>query len=588
MTTPEERQLAALLRGEAELISTDSDALARIRGGVSRRQTRRRVLASATALGASAALVGVLALTGGTGPTSLQPQPPASPGPSSATPTPTAEPSPSGPAADPDGSTTSQPGTPFFPFTSDTQAAAWAQDYEDGGAAPNKPWATDPAIVVRMLVEQLKLPGITVGSYAPSRGVSLQVAGAEIAVAEVAQLGTTSRRPWVVLRLTSADGGRPLVITAPSDGAQVTSPLKVTGTIPGVDENVRVTLRTATGTVLDEQSAPAGSEQPWTTTLRWDEATWTTGVVYGVTRSLKDGTVARVAAIPVRRSTVNPARPAAGKAFVAERDGTIGLYSATDGALLKQVSYPPADAVDVSPVLAGDVVHWLRLSRDKCSDRRLIRHDLGTKVTTTLVADQPLWPGALAVSDDGQWLAWAVRPNCEAGLGVGTTIVRQGPAGIREFELAEGYDTGTLQLRDDGALLVEVAGQDGGATDLYQPDGRVLHLDAREGCVVFNPAFLGDEVLAFEVCNTQGDLERPARTTWSLTGERLSTTPTTLGRISSVATVPVPGGTEILVQLLEPSGAIGRLVGTTFQPILEQTACKETLEARGCITTVDW
>lgn len=581
MTTPEERELAALLRGEADQLGPlgpASDGLDRIRGGIARRRTRRRIALSTAAAGVAAVLAGTLALTGGSGTTSLEPiatqSPTSSP---TATPTPTASPI----AADPDGSTTSQPGTPFFPFTSDAQAAQWA-------AAPgDRAWADDPVQVAQHLVDDLlDLEGVRAtrdSCLCDDRAiVTLQAGDAAVGRVQLSHLGTGSRRPWVAMSLDAHATGQ-LSVTSPTAGSEVSSPLTVIGTVQGVDENVRVSLRTATGTLLDEQGAPAGSEKPWSATLRWTADDWTTGVVTAVTRSPKDGAVNRVVALPVRRDpTPRAFVPGPTEAFAAEKDGVVGLYSVTDGKRLVQVSFPPAGYTDTSPRRSGTKVLWVRVGRE-CDDRMLVQRDLATDVTTTLVADQPLLPGPLAVSPDGRWTAWATRPGCETGP---TTISLQGPSGIREIEADEYAAVAELDLRDDGALLVGISGEDGGSLSLYQPGAtRPVPLDAAPDCLLFHGGFVGDRVVGLELCDPFAADPKPLRRVeLSLTGDRLSTQATTLRFVERLTT----SDGQVLVQTQDPKGTVGRLVGTRFEPFLQQPACAETLEARGCVTGIDW
>jgi hypothetical protein len=577
VTTPEERRLAALLHGEADTIDAGDGALDTIRSGVRRRRTRRRVALSGAAAVVTGALVATVALGGGAGTNALDPEPPASSAPSApatatATPTATALP------ADPDGSTTSKPGTPFFPFTSDAQAAAWGED------PSTKPWADDPVKVAQHLVDDLLgLKNLKAEQYGDGNEITLRVGGFEgETVAEVvyAQLGTGANRPYVVLAVTSADAGRPLRITTPTAGAEVTSPLQVSGTIPGVDENVRVTLRTVLGTKLDEEGAPAGSEQPWSASLQWSAETWTTGVVSAQTFSPRDGEVTRVAAVPVLRDpSPRTSVPSATDAFVGEVDGKVGLYSATDGRLLKPVSFPPVGNSDTSPRRSGSKVLWLRLGSD-CAGRSLIQRDLATDVTTTLVAGQPLVTGSLAVSPDGRWTAWALRPGCESGP---TTIVVQGPDGIREIDHGDTSGVGSLDLRDDGALLVDVTGEDGGMVEVFPPASpNAQAMDAETDCLLYNGAFLGSGVVATEQCDPFGSPPPLRRVELALSGNRSSTTPTTLTDVVRLATA----GDAVLVQ--DGDGTIGRLEGGRFVPVLRQSACAETLEARGCLTDIDW
>lgn len=581
MTTPEERELAALLRGEADLLGPPSaDGLDAIRSGIARRRTRRRVALSTSAVGLAGLLAGTIALTGGTGTSSLEPLPPATQAPSEG-PTSSPTPTPSPVTPDPDGSTTSQPGTPFFPFTSDAQAADWAE------APGARTWADDPVAVAQHLLDDLlDLDGVratrdTCLCEGQAR-VDVQAGDATVARVTLALLGTSATRPWVVLSVDSdASGG--LSVSSPKAGTEVSSPLTVTGTVTGVDESVQVRLRTVPGTLLDEQFVPAGMDHPWSTQLSWSSSQWTTGVVTAVTRSPRDGSVSRLVAVPVVRDTTpRAAVPGPSDAFAAEKDGKVGLYSVTDGRLLRQVSYPPAGYTDTSPRRSGTKVLWFRVGRE-CDDRRLIQHDLATDVTTTLVSGRPLALGALAVSPSGQWTSWAVRPGCESGP---TTITVQGPDGVRTIEQDENGDVADLDLRDDGALLVGIAGQDGGYVSLHPPGSTPsVHMDAESDCLLFNAGFLGDRVVGLELCDPFSADPKPLRRVeLSLTGDRLSTQTTTLRFVERLTTV----GDQVLVQTLQPAGTVGRLVGTRFEPVLEQPACAETLEAKGCITSIDW
>jgi hypothetical protein len=572
VTTPEERRLAELLQGEAELLEPGGSALDAIRSGVRRRRARRRTALSASALGLAVVVGASVALAGGGTTSSLEPAPQASSS-ASATPSPSAVPS-----ADPDGSTTSVPGTPFFPFTSDEQAADWA-------AAPgDKAWASDPVQVAQRLVDDLlQLEGVEAGPTSENGFSPLTVGGALVARVQLAQLGTAPERPWVALRVLSADEGRLLEVTSPLPGNTVTGVVRAAGTVVGVDESVRLQLRSAAGELLAEESVMAGSERPWSASLAYTSTSWSLGVLTAMTSSAKDGSVARLVAVPVLRDA-SPTREVPGptEAFVGEVDGVVGLYDATDGERLLQVSFPPAGYTDVAPRRAGTKVLWLRLGRE-CSDRKVIQRDLATDVTATLVADQPLVP-VLAASPDGRWTAWALRPGCESGE---TTVVVQGPDGTREIGFGDGGEVSDLDLNDDGALLAEYAGEDGGSMAFVPPGSRSIAesgFDAEEGCLLFNPAFLDEQVVATEVCDPF-DGTTPLRVvTMSVTGERLSETVTQLDSLPRVATADG----QVLTQRFEPSGAIGRLVDGRFEAILEQPACRETLEAKGCLTSVDW
>lgn len=588
MTTPEEQRLAALLHGEAEMLDA-RDSLSLIRTGVARRRTRRRVALSASALGTSVALVGALVLAGGSGTSSLQPGPLATQPSASASAAPT--PTPAAPAlpADPDGSTTSKPGTPFWPFTSDQQAAAWAAD---NGA---RSWADNPVEVAQHLVDDLlRLEDLVADRYGDGPEVTLRVGGAEgeeVAEVELAQLGTGAERPWVVLRVVSADDGRPLVITSPDPGRSVTSPLAVTGTVPGVDESVRVSLRTATGTLLDEVSAPAGSELPWSATLRWKD-TWTTGVVYAATRSPRDGKVSRLAAVPVRRA-LRPAAalPAPGSAFVGTVGGVVKLLSATDGSVLRQLSYPPKGFIDGRPVLSERHVTWVR-SSDACRGS-IVRTDLESGDSTTLLDGRA---ADVAASPSGDWLAWVTSTGC-AGDGERAEVVLRFPTGqelvvaARELDIS-GAGPELLDLRDDGTILLRVSGEDSSALFVVPPGRDIaVRLTSPAGCTAGSAAFDSKGVIAFELCSPQK--QPPTRVLFdATTGGRVGASPLadSVFIVSAATTAPpAAGDTLVLVQLADPYLDIRRVEGAELVPVLSQPDCPQ-FQGPGptCVVDVDW
>jgi len=164
------------------------------------------------------------------------------------------------------GVTTSSDGTPVWPFTSDAEAAAWTAN------PGTRPWAADPVQLTQHLLDDyLSVPGRAmrrVGDGVDLAVVEVSAGDRPVSQVRLVRVGRTSSGPWSVIGATSDD----LTIAQPLPGEPVTSPMRTTGRVSGVDQSVHLQLRAAT--LLAEAYAPAGNELPWTQNLTWTSESW--------------------------------------------------------------------------------------------------------------------------------------------------------------------------------------------------------------------------------------------------------------------------------------------------------------------------
>jgi hypothetical protein len=168
---------------------------------------------------------------------------------------------------------------PMWPFTSESDAAAWQQAYRNSG---KQPWHLDPGQTALSftngflgfdeigLVVSKAVRGdeafVSVGYRADNNPPSVA------AVIHLARLGQGADAPWEVVGTRD----RSLTLTQPRYGAVAGSPLTVGGRITGVDESIRVDVRQVStsarlGTFC---CVPAGGErQPWSAQVTFQGAT---------------------------------------------------------------------------------------------------------------------------------------------------------------------------------------------------------------------------------------------------------------------------------------------------------------------------
>ncbi|MEU7695082.1 hypothetical protein [Microbispora hainanensis] len=227
-------------------------------------------LAVLAALGLPAGACGT---TPGTGPGT-------SPGTGTATGTATALQS--GPAATPTpsaGSLVAGRYQPLWPFAEEKQARDWQESYRSGG---HQPWHLDAERTALSFtqgflgftgVDQVVERTVTGADARVSVGVRGEGGGRPgiAAVVHLVRFGTGPDAPWEVVGTDDTT----FSLTTPRYGALVSSPVKVGGTITGVDESIRVQVRsTGSARPLGESCcASAGGEDAlWSATVTFQAA----------------------------------------------------------------------------------------------------------------------------------------------------------------------------------------------------------------------------------------------------------------------------------------------------------------------------
>lgn len=161
---------------------------------------------------------------------------------------------------------------PLWPFASLDQAREWERSYAAGG---HQPWHLDAGRtalaftqgylgftgidqVVSTVVTNGRDAHIGVGYATPSSPPRT----ASAAVVHLVRYGPDPTAPWEVVGTADTT----LTLTTPAYGAVVRSPLTVGGAITGVDESIRVQIRTLaqTAPLADRPGLPAGgTATPW-------------------------------------------------------------------------------------------------------------------------------------------------------------------------------------------------------------------------------------------------------------------------------------------------------------------------------------
>jgi hypothetical protein len=528
--TPEER-LRALLHAAAEEHDVRPDALPRLRARVADRRTGRQhllpfVSAAAGLVVAVAAVVVVSPSAPSGSPLAVDRALPSS--------QPADEGAPDDEGCDASGDqlcvdngpppavpvtsgvTTSGPGTPFWPFVDDREAAAWASD------PSGRAWARDPQQVAQRLVDELLgLEGVTAGAVAGT-AVPLLVDGDVVGTVALVQVGVGAGMPWSVVGVTS----EVLAVDGPDPGQRVGSPLLTEGTAtagdgaapdggggteggaaPGSDgaagATVTARLLTSSGREVAGRSSPV-TDGGWSVGLDWSDLTWSVGATV-VTATSPDRSVAGLALVPVRRSgAAGPGVPPAATTFVAADRGVVVLHDARDGRRLRQLSSPPEGARDAEPSRGGDGTVFVRRRADPCRDE-LLRVSLGTGAAGITAPPDDARRRLPALSPDGRVLAWVEQP-CSGG--VEEIVVRGADARERRLPLTtERVDlTGvrSLAVTDDGALLLT---RPAGGVSVLAADAKSVdtaaQVDTGTECPDTAPAWSGDDVVLWRGCGPQ-------------------------------------------------------------------------------------
>lgn len=555
-----EDRLRDLLRSEATTITPDGDGLARIRARVARRhRVRFWLLPSAAVATVAAAAAFVLIAPDDPKTQTLQP---------GGTPTATSEATASPTLAPPlPGDTYTGPA--IWPFTSQAQAEGWT--------VASTPWdmRDSKAVTEHFVSDYLGLTGVTVTQTCVSCEVlGLDVAGRSVGEVTVAHYSVGAAHLFTVVGVAGTD----LTITSPAAGAAVASPTSVTGRITGVDENVQLRLLTAAGTQLATAGAPAGSAVPWSATLTWSATDWSSGAVIGVTRSPRDGSVNRVVAVPVIRSTTSPTA-----SFAALVDGHVALFDGSTGKQLRQLTYPPSGQVDGPLASSRGQLVWVRSARSGTCGGAIDQLDAGTP--STLITSSTVRYVGLALADDRSRVAWVEQP-CDGSAQV--LVVRGGGAPDRRVQVPATWSGSIEDVSDDGRLLLSgVAPNGSDPADLLLPvtarsldDAITLGVDS--SCLAGATAWDGAVPVALESCNGTLRLAR-----FDTSGHRTGDVPvsTDAARPSSLA---MSDGTALLqLDPLHGLGPVARFDGTRLTTLIGNDGCEPDPGA-GCVSSPDW
>ncbi|MFI5775557.1 hypothetical protein [Nocardia sp. NPDC051570] len=173
--------------------------------------------------------------------------------------------------------TTTPPGfayQPLWPFADTKAASAWEVAYGEGGL---QPWHLDPGMTAQYFAQHYlgyagidKVVSTSVRGDEAWIGVGFgQPGGATVtaAVVHLVRFGPPPDAPWEVVGTQDST----LSVTAPAYGAAASSPLTVGGRVTGVDENLRVQVRSMGRQQQPVGEGPAiaggGTDAQWSTTV---------------------------------------------------------------------------------------------------------------------------------------------------------------------------------------------------------------------------------------------------------------------------------------------------------------------------------
>jgi hypothetical protein len=504
-----EDRLRQILLAEAEDVIPAGDGLQRIQDRLADRRSLRSKLLPAIAIAGVVVIAGAAAVTVSlTDDGSLkQRQPPANhtspePAPTTCTGGLCEEPKPS-PTLSTTGVTTSASGIPLWPFTTDAQAADWER--HPGARA----WASDPVQVTQHLMDDyLKLPGHAVlrDETADVVNVDVTAASRTVSTVRLVRIGRDANGPWAVTGATTVV----LAVTQPTDGDEVSSPISIAGTATNPDTSVH--LRLLADRLLGEGFAMAGRDAPWTHSLPWKGTDWSVAALVADTSDGK-GDLSAISITAVSRSGAKPPDvPAAGTQFVAMDGEHVVTVDALTGQRLRQLSFPPAGAVDTSPDLGGeDGVVWVRIQADACTSS-IIRVGLVHGPAGVTVDAKPIGRQLPSLSSGGRSLGWVEQP---CGGSAKTVIVR-GPDAKFSTTATSSAGIHDLDVRDDGYAVVWAEN----GVYVVPPGSPTVTsgtLLRSPRCTLAAPAWDKDVVIAWQLCGASWSLAR-----WSAAGALLS------------------------------------------------------------------
>lgn len=167
----------------------------------------------------------------------------------------------------------------LWPFSTFAEVQSWQEAYQSGG---HQPWHLDAGSTaldfteyflgysdvntVVSTTDNTEGAHVAVG-YRPTSSVT-----STAAVIHLVRWGTGPEAPWEVVGTDDTT----FSLTTPAYGAMVSSPLRVGGTITGVDESISVTVvqNSSSATIGSWCCLPAGgAASPWSATVSFANAT---------------------------------------------------------------------------------------------------------------------------------------------------------------------------------------------------------------------------------------------------------------------------------------------------------------------------
>ncbi|MBV9097031.1 MAG: hypothetical protein JO079_03145 [Frankiaceae bacterium] len=355
-----EELLRTSLYDEAETIVPAGDGLSRIQSRVTTRRARASWWHPMAALGS----VAVVAVAGFAAYTLTR----TPPHPNSVkttnlgdTPAPTPDASVSTPPA-PVVTKPTFPASAFYPFTSEAAEKQWVT--QDG---PSKqPWVGDPELLAKTFVAAfVQQPDVTdvFARHISSRSATITLGrtlhdGNRSVPVKVTTISMVRfDKAWLVVG--ASDGGGELKVASPRSGQTVTSPAFVAGPGFGVDENVRVDVRSISGIARtgDVPTVAFGNGTPqWSTTVPFSAAD-PRGAVVVVELSAADGGPGRITAVGVNFATVQAASYP--QYFYGVKNGQVTKFSSRTGSPVSYLTPPEPGGGASDPQLVGDKVYYL-------------------------------------------------------------------------------------------------------------------------------------------------------------------------------------------------------------------------------------
>ena len=354
----QDTQLEELLRSslheEADAITPAGDGLAKIRTRIDTRRSRagwfRPVMIGTSAAAVAAAGLGAYAVVHNNGPATIRETPAngnGTTGPSS-TPTPSAQPAPAFPVAG------------FYPFTTDGDEQHWEGD---NGPATNPNYLDPKELSLSFAATFLGQPTINqVMSAKSEHGLELVTLGRMLTDGNSTRsvAVTTVRlerygKAWIVVGADDPSGQ--LTMTSPLRGAQVSSPLVVTGPSYGVDEAITVDMRSVSGT-LSTRTAHASfgnGSPPWSVSLPFRPPFAGAGAVVAYEASAADGGPGRIAVTGVQFSDSAAQFP---HYFFGIKNHRVTEFASSTGASIRYLTQQ-SDGVASDPQLVGHSVYYI-------------------------------------------------------------------------------------------------------------------------------------------------------------------------------------------------------------------------------------